>query len=112
MPIWLHIILAVAVVAYFLFRYIKDRYFYELLFVIWAPLTLLTYVSRDVVFIRCLGIVQVLMFILVIFFMFRKRGARRVKTMEMLSKMAADNLPTQDKQDDDDEPVDDFADFK
>ncbi len=96
MPSWLHITLAILFTAYFLYRFIKDRYIYEILFVVWVPSTLLVYISKDPTFIRWLGIFQMVLFILVIFFMFRKRGARREKTLSILAKMAADKLPDEE----------------
>lgn len=107
MPIWLHIVLAVILTGYFLFKFIKDRYTYELLFVIWIPSTLLPYLTNNQTYIRIIGIAQVVMFILVIFFMFRKRGDHRKKTVSILAQMASDNLPDSsdgeilDKKDDD-----------
>lgn len=96
MPIWLHIILAVLITGYFIFRFIKDRYTYEMLFIIWVPSTLLTYAINDPMLIRCLGIFQVIMFILVVFFMFRRRGDHRQKTLSMITEMMADKLPDDD----------------
>lgn len=90
MPPWVHVIVVIAISVYFIFRYIKDRFFYELLFVIWAPSTLLTYILTDETLIRLLGYFQIAMFIAVIFFMFKKRGQRRHSTLELLAKMAAD----------------------
>lgn len=90
MPPWVHVIVVIAISLYFIFRYIKDRFFYELLFVIWAPSTLLTYILTDETLIRLLGYFQIAMFIAVIFFMFKKRGQRRHSTLELLAKMAAD----------------------
>ena len=90
MPTWLHITLAIIFTVYFLYKFIKERFIYELLFVIWVPSTLLTYVTHDVTFIRWLGYYQIVLFFLVIFFMFKKRGARREKTFSILAKMATD----------------------
>lgn len=100
MPMWLHIVLATIFTGYFLYRFIKDRYVYELLFVIWIPSTLLPYVVNDPTIIRVIGIAQIVLFILVIYFMFRKRGAHRQKTLSMLAEMAADRLPTDDSDED------------
>ncbi|MEG0691773.1 MAG: hypothetical protein RR444_01695 [Oscillospiraceae bacterium] len=92
MPMWLHLVLAGMITLYFLFRYIKDKQIYELLFVIWVPSTLLQYVTTNPTFIRCLGIFQMIMFILVIYFMFKKRGYRRHKTAEILAKYSTGDL--------------------
>lgn len=96
MPTWLHIILAILITAYFLFRFIKDRYVYEMLFVIWVPSTLLPYVVTDVTINRFIGIGQIVLFILVVYFMFKKRGDHRQKTFSMLAEMAADRMPNGD----------------
>ena len=69
---WIHLALVVIGIAYFLYSYIKERNHYQLLFVIWIPLTMLTYVSKNRVYLTILGIVQLLFFVLVIFFLFRR----------------------------------------
>lgn len=69
---WIHLALVVIGIAYFLYSYIKERNLYQLLFVIWIPLTMLTYVSKNRVYLTILGIVQLLFFVLVIFFLFRR----------------------------------------
>ncbi|WMJ24276.1 hypothetical protein RBG61_06325 [Paludicola sp. MB14-C6] len=97
MNFWVHLILAILFTVYFGFRFVKDKYLYELLFVIWIPSTLLTYLSRNATFTLCLGLFQIVMFILVIYFMFRRRGDRRMKTLQMLSEMAADKLPNNEE---------------
>lgn len=96
MKFWIHLILAVILTIYFIYRFIKDRHVYEMLFIIWIPSTLLTYFTEDRTFLLGLGIFQTIMFILVIYFMFRRRGDRRIKTLQMLSEMAADRLPKED----------------
>lgn len=93
LPPWLHITIVVVLTLYFLFRLIKDHYFYEFLFILWLPSTLLTYLSEDKTFLTYLGIGQLVLFFLVIFFMFRKRGERRHKTLSLLAQMAADGMP-------------------
>ncbi len=92
MPIGLHVILAIIITVYFLFRFIKEKQIYELLFVIWVPSTLLQYVSTNTMFIRGLGIFQVILFILVVYFMFKKRSYRRHKTAEILAKYSTGDL--------------------
>jgi cbb3-type cytochrome oxidase subunit 3 len=93
MNFWVHLIVVILFTAYFIFRFVKDKYIYEILFVIWIPSTLLSYVTDNRAFLLGLGIFQTIMFILVIYFMFRKRGDRRTKTLQMLAEMAADRLP-------------------
>lgn len=104
MSFWIHAALVTVFTVYFLYRFIKDKYIYELLFVLWIPSTLLTYVSDDPVFLRYLGIAQIVLFILVIYFMFRKRGQRRESTLALLAKMASDSYQPEEndsaKQDD------------
>lgn len=53
---WIHLALVVIGIAYFLYSYIKERNLYQLLFVIWIPLTMLTYVSKNRVYLTILGI--------------------------------------------------------
>lgn len=92
MPFWLHIILVVIITAYFVFRFVKTRQIYEMLFIIWVPSTLLQYVSNDVTFLRIVGISQIILFILVVFFMFRRRNANRTKTAKILADYASGDL--------------------
>ncbi|MFZ2538479.1 MAG: hypothetical protein WAX04_06215 [Oscillospiraceae bacterium] len=92
MPMWLHVLLAIIITVYFLFRFIKEKQIYELLFVFWVPSTLLQYISTNATFTRVVGIFQVIMFILVVYFMFRKRGYRRHKTAEILAKYSTGDL--------------------
>lgn len=76
MYFWIHLLLVVLLTSYFLFRFIRDRLFYQLLFLVWVPSTLLTYIpiiGRNSVFRIILGGFQLVMFLLVIFFMFRKK---------------------------------------
>lgn len=72
MNIWVHLGLAVLLTAYFAFRFWRDRQLYQLLFVIWVPSTLLAYVSTNAAFRVVLAAFQIIMFLLVLFFMFRK----------------------------------------
>lgn len=92
MPLWVHIALVIVLTAYFIYRFIKDRHIYELLFVIWIPSTLLQYVSSNPTYIRVLGIAQILLFLLVVFFMFRRRGAARRRTAEILASYSTGDL--------------------
>lgn len=92
MPPWLHLVLIIIITIYFIVRFIRDRHIYELIFVVWAPSTLLQYVSSDETFIRALGIFQVIMLILAVFFMFRRRGDARRKTAQILADYATGDL--------------------
>lgn len=98
MPVWLHIILSVLLIAYFVYNYIKNKYFYFVLFVVWIASTLLKYpFQNNRTLLLALGIFQVIMFILVVFFMFKRSGEQRTKTLEMIAKMSADSLPNEDE---------------
>ncbi len=101
MYFWVHIVVAVVLTVYFLYRFIKDRLIYQLLFVIWVPATLLAYVpviaSNDT-YRTVLGVFQVVMFILVIFFMFRRdpkktKAAREAMFREMTDQPADTAAP-------------------
>lgn len=117
MPFGVHVALVVVISAYFLFRYIKERQIYELLFLLWVPSTMLQYITSNPLFLKLLGIFQILMFLLVIFFMFRRRRYRAHKTAEILAKYATgdldnaveasnDNLNSLPSQSSTDKPVD------
>ena len=82
-----HIILAVLGTAWFLYSFIRERKVYQLLFVVWIPLTLLTYVSKNKTFLTVLGIVQLLFFILVIYFLFRNPNRRKGGYRQMLKEL-------------------------
>lgn len=73
-------------------RYIKEKQIYELLFVLWVPSTLLQYATTNPLLLKLLGIFQIAMFLLVIFFMFKRRGYRKHKTAEILVKYATGDL--------------------
>ena len=77
MQFWIHLALVILGVAYFLYSYIKERKLYQLLFVIWIPLTLLTYLSKNKVYLIVLGIVQLIFFFLVIYFLFRNPDKKK-----------------------------------
>lgn len=86
--IWAHLIIAVLLTGYFLYRFVRDRETYQLLFVIWIPSTLLTYLSSNTIFHYILIAFQLIMFILVLYFMFRKP-----KTDEPEKKPEEDSNP-------------------
>ena len=73
LPIIIHIAAVVVITALFIIGYIRQRYLYQLLFAIWAPTTLLRYLSNNKIYLIVLGVVQLLMFFLVIFALFRGR---------------------------------------
>ena len=82
-----HIILAVLGTAWFLYTFIKERKIYQILFVVWIPLTLLTYVSKNKIFLIVLGIVQLLLFVLVIYFLFRNPNRKKGGYQQMLEEL-------------------------
>ena len=57
---WIHLALAVLGTAYFLYSYLKEKKIYQLLFVIWIPLTLLTYVCKKQWQVLLLGGIQLI----------------------------------------------------
>ena len=73
LPIIIHIAAVVVITALFIIGYIRQRYLYQLLFAIWVPTTLLRYLSNNKIYLIVLGVVQLLMFFLVIFALFRGR---------------------------------------
>ena len=73
LPIIIHIAAVVVITALFIIGYIRQRYLYQLLFAIWAPTTLLRYLSNNKIYLIVLGVVQLLMFFLGIFALFRGR---------------------------------------
>lgn len=101
MNFWVHLVIAVLLTVYFLFRFIKDRHIYQILFVLWVPATLLTYVpaiAESNVFRLILGGYQLVMFILVIFFMFRRNpkqaaAMRAAVKAEMKAEFKGEPVP-------------------
>lgn len=90
-----HLVLAVLLTACFLFRFIKDRHIYQLLFVLWVPSTLLTYlpvIAESSTLRLVLGGFQLVMFILVVFFMFR-RNPRHAAAMRAAMKAELQDKP-------------------
>lgn len=84
---WIHLVLVVLATAFFLYSFIKEKKIYQLLFVIWIPLTLLTYVSTNKVFLILLGVVQLIFFFLVIFFLFRNPNKKKGAYQAMLEEL-------------------------
>ena len=83
----IHVIFVVAFGAWFLYSYIKERKIYQLLFVIWLPATLLTYLSRNKVYLWVLGIVQLIFFFLVIYFLFRNPNRKKAGFGQMMEQL-------------------------
>lgn len=67
----IHIILAIIALIFFCFIYFKEKKIYQLLIVIWIPTTLLNYVSNNNIFLILLGVLQFILFGLVLFFLFK-----------------------------------------
>lgn len=86
----IHIILAVLLSIYFIYDYRKEKSIYKILLIIWIPLTLLRYLSENRIFLTIIGIIQIIMFLLVLFFMFKP--SKIIKNHE--SKKSSDNLDT------------------
>ena len=92
MPFWLHVVIVIALTAYFIFRFIKDRQVYEILFLLWIPSTLLQYVFKSETMIKALGIFQIVMFILVVFFLFKRKDKNIKRTAKILADYASGDL--------------------
>ncbi len=75
MNFWVHVVLAVLLTVLFLLQFVRQKQIYQLLFVIWVPSTLLVYIPAiggNETWRMVLGGFQLLLFVLVIFFMFRR----------------------------------------
>lgn len=92
MPEWLHIALVCAITAIFLFNFIKRKQKHALIFVIWAPSTLLQYVISDESILRVIGFAQIALFIFAVFFMFKRQKEGRRRTVEILASYASGDL--------------------
>lgn len=101
MNFYVHLAIAVLATAYFLYRFIKDHKVYQFIFLLWIPSTLLAYVSTDRTFLTVLSAVQIAMFCLVIFFLFRhpKKGPNHVN--ETLKEMT-DTTPSDEAKENND----------
>lgn len=99
MPSWLHILIIVLFTVYFIFKYVKDRYLYELIFIVWAPSTLLTYLITNRIALLVLGILQVICFVVIIFLMFKKRDGHLKQTYKKLAEINANAVVTEETAD-------------
>lgn len=88
----IHIILVVLGVAFFLYSFIKEKRIYQLLFVIWIPLTLLNRVFHERWQLWTLGIIQLIFFVLVIYFLFRNPARKKgmADVLEQLDSYGAE----------------------
>ena len=92
MPVstYIHFALAIVAFIFFLWQFIKERKLYEFLFLIWIPATLLIYLD----FFKAdrprliLCVVQVILFIAVIYLLFRRNGTpqQNLEEMDLLSE--------------------------
>ena len=74
---WIHLALAILGTVYFLYSFLKEKKVYQILFVIWIPITLLTYVCKRQWQILILGGIQLIFFVLVLFFLFRNPAKKK-----------------------------------
>lgn len=96
MYFWIHLVVAVLLTVLFLVQFIRQKQIYQLLFVIWVPTTLLTYVpaiGQNSTLRLILGGFQLLMFILVIFFMFRRDPKKIAAARAALKEELEDTAP-------------------
>ncbi len=89
--VWIHAAIAAAGTIFFLLSYLKHKQIYQLLFVIWFPITLLNYVSSNKVYVYILGAVQFLLFLAVLFFLFRRQGGSMKNTLEQLDAIGKES---------------------
>ncbi|MEG1027148.1 MAG: hypothetical protein RSE07_00540 [Oscillospiraceae bacterium] len=94
MPFWLHCVVAVCIIVIFLYKFIKEKKVYQLLFVLWAPLTLLTYLSQDKTFQMALGIIQIVLFLAIIYLLFKRKRPK----LNFKGENIFDKLEEMDKQ--------------
>lgn len=87
MQFWTHVVLVLLGMAYFLYSFTKQKRVYQILFVIWMPLTLLTYLSTNETYLTILGIAELIFFLLVIFFLFRRPKGSKGGYQSMLDKL-------------------------
>lgn len=87
MQFWTHLVLVIIGMAFFLYSFIKQRKTYQLLFVIWLPLTLLSYLSTNKVYLTVQGAIELIFFFLVIFFLFRNPNRKKVGYRAMLEEL-------------------------
>lgn len=97
MNVWIHIIAVIAIVIYSGYSFLKQKRVYHIIIVIWALLTLLNYVNVDPIVLKAAGVAQIIMFIIVVYLMFRRRHQSRMSTLELLAQMSAESLPTDEQ---------------
>lgn len=103
MNLWLNIIIVVILTPFFIFRYIKDKAFYNIIFVIWLLSSLLQHLFVSKPFFIGLGIFQMVLFFIVIFLLFKSKAKRRNSFSNMLDefdKIGRDNIAPNNKDND------------
>ncbi len=92
-----HIIIGSIATIFFLIRFKYTKLVYQLLLAIWTPLTFLTYVTESKTFQLVLGIVQLVLFFLVMIFLFIARKKQMKKYMELQAMQDAENNVVEDE---------------
>lgn len=69
--------IAAVLTIFFICSYIKQRRPFQLAFAIWVPSTLLQYLSTSRVFFNILSVVEILMFLVVIFLLWKDQKDRK-----------------------------------
>lgn len=67
----LHIVLVVLAMFFFLFAYKKEKKIHQMILLFWIPFTLTRYITQNTTFLNIIGIIQIILFVLVLFFMFK-----------------------------------------
>ncbi len=87
MNFWVHLILAVITTAFFLFSFVREKKAYQFLFVLWVPFTLLTHLSDNRIFLYVIGGIQLVFFLLVVYFLFRNPNRKRMKYQDLMEQL-------------------------
>ncbi len=79
---YLHMILIVVAMIFFLFEYKKERKIYQLILLIWIPFSGLRYISDNRIFLIAVGVLQFILFGLMLFFLFKQKKSKSDKSSE------------------------------
>ncbi|MDK2802400.1 MAG: hypothetical protein KFW09_03385 [Oscillospiraceae bacterium] len=79
---YLHMILIVVAMIFFLFEYKKEKKIYQLILLIWIPFSGLRYISDNRIFLIGVGIFQFILFGLMLFFLFKEKKSALDKSSE------------------------------
>lgn len=74
-----------------LWQYIKFRYTYQLILLVWIPLTLAQYISTDKTYLGVLGIIQMFLFIVFVFFLVKKNTQAKREIKQRLEQQTEQN---------------------